>query len=410
MSSKCTAAPEVAEESQAFRELRDRLSWQFAKVFPDPLHPRSVLIVPSLTLDTDVMARIDGVHHYEERLLCLLLLLRMPATRVIYVTSEPVAEATIDYYLHLLEGVPHRHARERLTLLTCHDASERSLTEKILERPRLKQRIRDALGPADFAHMICFNVSGLERRLSVEFGIPIYGCDPDLLALGSKSGSRRIFREAGVSIPDGVEDLPDEDAVVEALCEIKARDPAMRRAVVKLNEGFSGEGNALFDFSGAPEGNGLAGWVRGRLPAMSFEAEGMTWEVFRPKFVEMGGIVEAFIEGEGKRSPSAQFRIDPTGRIGPLSTHDQVLGGQTGQEYLGATFPADEAYRLDVQEEGLKAARRLAEQGVLGRFGVDFISVPDGNGWRHYAIEINLRKGGTTHPFHHAAISDRRLL
>jgi hypothetical protein len=37
---------------------------------------------------------------------------------------------------------------------------------------------------------------------------------------------------------------------------------------------------------------------------------------------------------------------------------------------------------------------------VIGRFGVDFISVPQGNGsWKHYAIEINLRKGGTTHPF-----------
>ena len=25
--------------------------------------------------------------------------------------------------------------------------------------------------------------------------------------------------------------------------------------------------------------------------------------------------------------------------------------------------------------------------------------MPEGGGWRHYAIEINLRKGGTTHPF-----------
>ena len=37
--------------------------------------------------------------------------------------------------------------------------------------------------------------------------------------------------------------------------------------------------------------------------------------------------------------------------------------------------------------------------GVLGRLGVDFISVKDGDLWRHYAIEVNLRKGGTTHPF-----------
>jgi hypothetical protein len=36
---------------------------------------------------------------------------------------------------------------------------------------------------------------------------------------------------------------------------------------------------------------------------------------------------------------------------------------------------------------------------VQGRFAVDFVVVRDGSSWRSYAIEINLRKGGTTHPF-----------
>ena len=37
---------------------------------------------------------------------------------------------------------------------------------------------------------------------------------------------------------------------------------------------------------------------------------------------------------------------------------------------------------------------------MLGRFGVDFVSVPQSDGsWHHTAIEINLRKGGTTHTF-----------
>jgi hypothetical protein len=36
----------------------------------------------------------------------------------------------------------------------------------------------------------------------------------------------------------------------------------------------------------------------------------------------------------------------------------------------------------------------------MGRFAIDFISVKqDDDSWKHYAIEINLRKGGTTHPF-----------
>ena len=44
--------------------------------------------------------------------------------------------------------------------------------------------------------------------------------------------------------------------------------------------------------------------------------------------------------------------------------------------------------------------RRLAELGTLGRFAVDFVVVQDNTGaWTPYAIELNLRKGGTTHPF-----------
>ena len=43
---------------------------------------------------------------------------------------------------------------------------------------------------------------------------------------------------------------------------------------------------------------------------------------------------------------------------------------------------------------------RLARQGVIGRFAVDFVSVRNTDGvWTSYAIELNLRKGGTTHPF-----------
>ncbi|HET6469242.1 MAG TPA: peptide ligase PGM1-related protein, partial [Geminicoccaceae bacterium] len=229
--------------------------------------------------------------------------------------------------------------------------------------------------------------------------VPLFGRDPALLPLGSTSGGRRLFREAGIAVPDGAEDLADEADVAEALAALKGRNPDLRRAVVKLNEGFSGEGNAVFRFEGAPAGRALGRWVRARLPALAFEAAAMSWDAYRAKLREMGGIVEAFVEGDGKRSPSAQYRIDPLGDVEVISTHDQVLGGRSGQIFLGCRFPADDAYRVEIQAAGLKTARILRDRGVLGRFAVDFLSVPDGAGWQHYAIEINLRKGGTTHPF-----------
>jgi PGM1 C-terminal domain len=391
--------PGSAVELATFRDLQSRLPDLFRKVFSDPGAPRTVVVIPSLSLDQDVMARVTGAHHYEERMLCMLMLLKLPRTRIIFVTSQPVSEEIIDYYLHLLAGIPATHARQRLTLFSCFDSTPKALAAKILARPRLLARLRDAISEPATAHMSCFNVSALERTLAVQLGIPIYGCDPALLPLGSKSGGRAIFREAGVLLPAGVEDLADEGEVVAALAELKRRDPGLQRAVVKLNEGFSGEGNAIFGFEGAPNGGGLKGWIKSRLPALAFEASDMSWAVYGAKIREMGAIVEEFVEGAMKRSPSVQYRIDPLGQIEVISTHDQVLGGRSNQVFLGCRFPADVSYRLGIQEEGLKVARILRDRGALGRFGIDFLTVWDGSGWRHRAIEINLRKGGTTHPF-----------
>jgi hypothetical protein len=392
--------PGSAQERQRFAQIQERLAPLFERAFPDPHAHQTVVVIPSLSLDAEELVKISGVHHYEERMLCMLMLLRMPHTHLIYITSQPVAATIIDYYLHLLPGIPVSHARRRLTLLSCHDASEVPLTQKILERPRLLERIRAAIPDIRAAHVTCFNSSPLERSLAVRLDTPLYACDPALAHLGTKSGSREVFREAGVHIPDGFERLRDEHDVVDALVELKRRRPDLRRAVIKLNDGFSGEGNAIFSYEDAPAEGDLVPWTQTELPRrIHFEAHSETWERYRQKFAEMGGIVESFVEGAQIRSPSVQCRIDPLGEAGIISTHDQLLGGPSGQIFLGCSFPADEAYCRDVQEAGWRVSDVLGRRGVLGRFGIDFISVKRGECWEHAAIEINLRKGGTTHPY-----------
>jgi hypothetical protein len=389
----------TAEELEAFEALQARLPALFEALYADPKLPRTVVILPSLSLDPAQLARIKGVRHYEERMLCLLLLLRLRRTKVIYLSSTPIAETIIDYYLNLLPGIPPRHARRRLVMLDCGDPSHAPLTEKILGRPELLTKIRSEITTPENTHMTCFNVTGMERSLAVELGVPIYGCDPKYLPLGSKTGSRRLFRAAGVPFAPGFEDLRSGEQALEALIRLSQENPDMRRCVIKLNEGFSGEGNGLLSLEGAPGGKALEPWLRDRLETIDFVAPGMAWGLFAEQLAEMGGIVEGFIEGKVKRSPSAQFRIDPLGGIELVSTHDQVLDEESGQTFLGCRFPADKAYRLDIQNLGLKVAAQLRNHGVVGRFGVDFMSVREGDTWRHWAIEINLRKGGTTHPY-----------
>jgi hypothetical protein len=369
-------------------------------VFPDRLAAHTIVVVPSLSLPPEEVAKIRGSPHYEERLLCMLMLLRLPRAHLVYVTSQPIAPTIIDYYLHLLPGVPVSHARRRLTLLSCHDGSDVPLSQKLLARPRLIERVKAAIPNPAAAHLTCFNATPLERALAVRLGVPLYACDPARAHLNTKSGGREVFRRAGVPLPAGFENLRDTQDLVQALSELRRQNPQLRKAVIKLNEGFSGQGNAQFSYERAPAGADLAGWVRNELPGrIRFEARGETWERYQSKLGSGGGIAEAFLEGEEVRSPSVQFRIDPLGEISIISTHDQVLGGPGGQVFLGCTFPADEAYSREIQGAGQRAAEVLRQEGVLGRFAIDFISTRCGDRWEHSALEINIRKGGTTHPY-----------
>ncbi len=383
-------------------QLRDR--WQDLEL--DPSHDCDIVIIPSLSVDQRELEKIDGALHYEERLLFSLIRLRNPRTRLIYLTSQPLPPIVIDYYLQLLPGIPFSHARNRLLLLSTYDSSPRPLTQKILERPRLIQRLRQALRPQR-AFMVCFNVSKLEEQLSVQLGIPLFGAPPTLLTWGTKQGSRQIFAECAVPHPDGSELVYSATELADRAAALWERQAALKRIVIKLNEGFSGEGNALLDLRplaevapgrGTPAERRLV--LQNQFEHLSFQAAAETWASFGSRVPELGAIAEAFIEGEVKRSPSVQGSISPTGQVEILSTHDQILGGPDGQIYLGCEFPADERYRLQLQDYGRRIGECLAAKGAMERFGVDFVVVqqPDGQ-WDCQAIEINLRKGGTTHPF-----------
>jgi hypothetical protein len=385
------------EELAAFELLKPRLAHVWSALTASDDRGYTSVIVPSLTLDQSELRKLVGAPFYEERLLFLLIRLRNPHAHVVYVTSQPVHPLILEYYLTLLMGIPASHARPRVTMLCAHDSSPRPLTEKILERPRLLQRIRNAIKDPSQAYLTVFNSTPLERKLAVLLGIPLNGLDPTLQYLGTKSGSRKIFREAGVEMPMGAEDVKTEADVVDALMELRRRKPDLRRAVIKLNESFSGEGNAL---CAVPPDTGKDSMQRA-LSALELAVPTETRESYFQKLSVMGGVVEEFLEGRQKASPSAQLRTSPDGRVVLISTHDQILGGPSGQVYVGCSFPAVDGYRLEVQELGLRIGRVLADHGVVSRFGVDFLATRQTRRepWRMSALEINLRVVGTTHPF-----------
>jgi len=177
--------------------------------------------------------------------------------------------------------------------------------------------------------------------------------------------------------------------------------------VVKLNEGFSGKGNAVIDLraiQGLCTSDSTTGSVQLRLATqkaletMDFCCHGRTWEDFSSEIRHMGAIFELFVEGDTISSPSVQVVVNEDFSVDVLSTHEQILDNQV---YVGCRFPADEAYRKELMLYGKKVGEFFAERRITDHFSVDFICVQHStpSTWEIYAIEINLRITGTTHPW-----------
>ena len=225
--------------------------------------------------------------------------MRQPRLRLVYLTSVPVPAAVVDYYLGLLPGVIPSHARARLHLVNAGDASPRPLAQKLLERPRLLRRVAGLVPDRDRCHLIPFMTTPLERDVALALDIPLYGSDPRLEVWGTKSGSRRLFAEEGVPHPRGAGDVRTVEDLVVALADLRAPGrPSPVGAVVKLNAGVSGLGNAFVDLRGfsAADAASAAPELRARVESM--QLEGPSARAYLASLAAQGGVVRS-----GSRAP-----------------------------------------------------------------------------------------------------------
>ena len=385
-------------DGDAFAELQSRLApiWPEITLRRRP-GQRTLVVVSSLSLDLPASYQ-PLIAAYEERyLIYVLALATAPGTHVIYVTSQPILPRMVDYYLDLIPTADHDDTRRRLTTLSMGDATLQPLTRKILDRPRTVARIRSLVPDGSPAILIPFVTSDLEVQLGLELGLPIYGTDPRLAHLGTKTGSREVFAAAGVPHPRGTEGVHTVADLVDALFEL-TRDRPSAAAIVKLDEGVSGTGNAVVDLEDLGVDADRDG-LRERILALTPEDPDLDAEGFLALLEARGGIVEERISGDDFCSPSVQLLVSPEGQVEVLTTHDQVLGGPTGQTYYGCRFPAAPDYAALISRHASAIGDTMRDHGVVGRFGVDFVVTRAADGWHAHAIEINLRSGGTTHPF-----------
>jgi PGM1 C-terminal domain len=355
----------------------------------EALESGTIVVIPSISFDESELRKIIGINHYEERMLFVLLWLQNPDLRIVYVTSEHVDEAIVDYYLSFLDQP--EAARDRLQMLHLDDPRPRALSAKLLQHDTFLDELKGEIESREDAYILTFNVSPWELAISERIATPLYGPSPEAAALGSKSGSRRVAREANVPVLPGHEDLFSVAELEEAIHRLRTELPELETVVLKLNNGFSGQGNAVIELAD----------LRSPLTGSTtvFCAEEEAWATYSTKVAAEGAIVEQLARHDQLVSPSVQLRVVPGGTVEIVSTHDQILGGPDDQVYLGCRFPARPEYRHEIMEHGLSVAKVLSSVGVIGSFGIDFVGLPDDDGYLMHLGEINLRMGGTTHPF-----------
>ena len=153
---------------------------------------------------------------------------------------------------------------------------------------------------------------------------------------------------------------------------------------MKLNEGVSGEGNAVpSTFASFPNRySARACELERSVRAMAFELAEMLFEQYLDKLAERRGVVEERIGGSELRSPSVQLRVIPDGSVELLSTHDQLLGGPSGRAPRLPVSSRNYRYAKAITREAAKVGARLSREGVMGRCAVDFVVVRDqGDVW-----------------------------
>jgi hypothetical protein len=376
----------------AFADLQARLPEVWALNVPGSTVPHVSVVMPAFAMGEALLShyatRLGAMEH--RYLLATLMIPRIPGVEVVFISCEEPGREVLEYYARLASPARPEALLERLHVVSVPDRTARPVSAKLLDRPDRLALVRELIGGRP-AMLESWNVTATEVEVALALGTPVNGTDPELWPLAFKSRGRRLFTELGVPVPAGCEDVCDLAGVGAAVTSIRSTRPQVTDVVVKHDNSGGGDGNLIVP---------LVDGAGHRLPPADVVA-GLT-DTVPQWFVDdltRGGIVEELVSGAQVRSPSAQLEVVPQGGSRVLSTHEQILGGENGQVYSGCRFPADPAYASTLVDYGTRVADRLGELGALGRVGVDYIATLRPGGWDVLALEVNLRKGGTTHPF-----------
>jgi len=362
-------------------------------VTPEYEGSRTIVLIPNISAGAYLHSFYDGLQFFEERYLYFLVYLRQPKTRVVLILSEGLDPAYLDYvfgHVTSLLGVPRAALEERITYIWVPTLGEPSLTHSLVKQPDILNTIKEAI-PQDVPTYIEFFRTTKEAvKVADALDLPWYGIPEDLLYINEKIGSKEIFAAADVPCARGYSAFSEEE-IVERLHTLMKETKA-EKFFIKANDAGGGVGIASI------ERKDISSDVTNTIAHVRLAGDEDVSQFFSSMRQE-GCIVEEVLSADVVNSPSVQFEIFPDGTIKNNATHEQVI--TEGIFYAGVSFPAKAAYRQQVIDMGTRIAEEIADRGGLGIGAIDLLAIKDNadEHWQISAIEINARKGGTTHTY-----------
>jgi len=134
--------------------------------------------------------------------------------------------------------------RDRFRIVSVGDLGARPVAAKLLDRPDLIEDLCEWIGD-DPAHIEPWNVTEPEIQVALRMGLPINGTPPQLWPLGFKSAGRSLFREVGVPVAAGFEDLTSVVDAVDAIDGLRKANPDLSAVILKHDDSGAGDGNAV---------------------------------------------------------------------------------------------------------------------------------------------------------------------
>ncbi|AEA60139.1 peptide ligase PGM1-related protein [Burkholderia gladioli] len=355
---------------------------------------RTIVFIPSISFDGLTKKYLIGLNCFEERNLYYLACLSNPNTRFIAVLSSTVEDAFIDYcvdHVSHIGWIDSTSLRDRFEIVRVPTVGDEHLSHALLRQPvvleSLRQRIRRAANPIiDF-----WLVSPEEIRLAAALNCPYYGLPEFALQFDNKSNARALFREIGLRVPEGEEHIDSPSEAWRALKRLIERTSASEY-LIKLNCEEAGKGIAIVDRESIPQ-------PFEKFASLIKVPKDIPVDEFLNALCRQGATVEAFIAAPIKACPSVKMEVLADGSVRNLATHDQALNGLA---YSGSRFPADESYRSELIRIGYQVAEVAGQRGARGIVSVDFLATKNSSAepWTLWGMEINARKGATTHPYY----------